>query len=142
VGAITSPRGQLYDSDLAAGLATLDPMLASGTSLQEFDLYGFNTDLLANAPSLGFTNTTDPCFTDTPFSAATTPECGTDGANIASFVYWDDIHPTARVQALWAEGMLAAIPEPSTWAMTLLGFAALGFAGYRRARAGHAPLGA
>ena len=27
-----------------------------------------------------------------------------------------------------------AVPEPSTWAMMLLGFAGLGFAGYRRAR--------
>jgi hypothetical protein len=29
------------------------------------------------------------------------------------------------------------VPDPSTWAMMLLGFAGLGFAGYRRARAGH-----
>jgi PEP-CTERM motif len=28
----------------------------------------------------------------------------------------------------------AAVPEPSTWAMMVLGFAGLGFAGYRRAR--------
>jgi hypothetical protein len=28
-----------------------------------------------------------------------------------------------------------AVPEPSTWTMMLLGFAGLGFAGYRRARA-------
>ena len=28
----------------------------------------------------------------------------------------------------------ATIPEPSTWAMMLLGFAGLGFAGYRRSR--------
>jgi hypothetical protein len=35
-----------------------------------------------------------------------------------------------------------AVPEPSTWAMLLLGFAGLGFAGYRRARAGHATLAA
>jgi hypothetical protein len=28
----------------------------------------------------------------------------------------------------------AAVPEPATWAMMLLGFACLGFAGYRRAR--------
>jgi hypothetical protein len=27
-----------------------------------------------------------------------------------------------------------AVPEPSTWAMMLLGFAGLGFAGYRRTR--------
>ena len=32
------------------------------------------------------------------------------------------------------------VPEPSTWAMMLLGFAGLAFAGYRRARAGHATL--
>jgi unsaturated chondroitin disaccharide hydrolase len=30
------------------------------------------------------------------------------------------------------------VPEPSTWAMVLVGFAGLGFAGYRRARAGRA----
>jgi hypothetical protein len=30
-------------------------------------------------------------------------------------------------------------PEPSTWAMMLLGFAGLGFAGYRRARIGKPP---
>jgi hypothetical protein len=34
------------------------------------------------------------------------------------------------------------VPEPSTWAMMLIGFAGLGFAGYRRARAGHATLAA
>ena len=28
----------------------------------------------------------------------------------------------------------SVVPEPSTWAMMLLGFAGLGFAGYRRAR--------
>ncbi len=37
---------------------------------------------------------------------------------------------------------LAAAPEPSTWAMTFLGFAGLGFAGFRRARASHATLAA
>jgi hypothetical protein len=31
----------------------------------------------------------------------------------------------------------AVAPEPSTWAMMLLGFAGLGFVGYRRARAGN-----
>ena len=34
----------------------------------------------------------------------------------------------------------SAIPEPSTWAMMLIGFAGLGYAGYRRARAAHATL--
>jgi hypothetical protein len=33
-----------------------------------------------------------------------------------------------------AAGVAAATPEPSTWAMMALGFAGLGFAGYRKAR--------
>jgi phospholipase/lecithinase/hemolysin len=133
---------QLYDTDLAVGLHALDPTLAAGTTLQEFDLYTLDASILADALSYGFTNTTDPCFTDTPFSAATTSGCGPDGANIDSFVYWDDIHPTARVQALWAQAFTAAVPEASTWAMLLLSFAGLGFEGYRRrvwARAATAP---
>jgi hypothetical protein len=32
------------------------------------------------------------------------------------------------------EAFLAGVPEPSTWAMMLVGFAGLGYAGYRRAR--------
>jgi len=31
------------------------------------------------------------------------------------------------------DGSISAVPEPSTWAMLLIGFAAIGFAGYRRA---------
>jgi hypothetical protein len=33
----------------------------------------------------------------------------------------------------WTVAAAGTIPEPSTWAMMLLGFAGLGFAGYRRA---------
>jgi PEP-CTERM motif len=33
------------------------------------------------------------------------------------------------------EGAAETIPEPSTWAMMVLGFAGLGFAGYRTRRA-------
>jgi uncharacterized protein (TIGR03118 family) len=42
-----------------------------------------------------------------------------------------------------AHGLFAAIvsvPEPSTWVMMLLGFAGLGYAGYRRARMGRAAI--
>jgi phospholipase/lecithinase/hemolysin len=123
---------QTYNTDLAEKLRALDPKLPSGTVLQEFNLYGLSTDILNNAASLGFTDTTDPCFTDTPLSPATTSGCGPGGANIDSFIYWDDIHPTARVQALWAQGFLSAVPEPSTWAMLLLGFTGIGYAGWRR----------
>jgi phospholipase/lecithinase/hemolysin len=125
---------QMYDADLAKGLHTLDPMLAAGTTLTDFDLFDFNASILADAHDLGFTNTTDPCFSMTPFSAAITPGsgCSPDNKVIDTFLFWDDIHPTAPVQALWAGAFLTAVPEPSTWAMLMLGFVGLGFAGYRR----------
>ena len=36
-------------------------------------------------------------------------------------------------------GTAGAVPEPSTWALMLLGFAGLGFAGYRRAKKSKLP---
>jgi hypothetical protein len=39
-------------------------------------------------------------------------------------------------------GTLNAVPEPSTWALMLLGFAGLGFAGYRRAKKSRTPVAA
>jgi phospholipase/lecithinase/hemolysin len=124
-----------YDSQLSAGLEGLD--LPTGDRLTDFNLFALNKSILDNAGFYGFTNTTDRCFTNTIpplITAATTTQCGPDGENIASFIYWDFIHPTAKVQALWAEGFRAAIPEPSTWSMLLLGFAGMGFAGYTGSR--------
>ena len=39
---------------------------------------------------------------------------------------------------LGGKSQIASAPEPSTWAMMLVGFAGLGYAGYRRARRSHA----
>jgi phospholipase/lecithinase/hemolysin len=125
-----------YDTSLAMKLAGLD--IGAGTALTEFNLFDFNANILAHASELGFTNTTDPCYTfpGLPDSTATTSECGANAQNIDHFLYWNIIHPTAPVQALWAQGLRSAVPEPSTWAMLIIGFVGLGFAGCRaRARA-------
>ena len=39
---------------------------------------------------------------------------------------------------LYSPAATSVVPEPSTWAMMLVGFAGLGFTGYRRAKAGGA----
>ena len=137
--AAATSLSKLYNTDLATGLAALDPTLGAGATLSEFNLFAFNEGILADAGALGFTNLTDPCYSNTPFSAGSNTGCGP--GNIDSFVYWDDVHPTARVHALWAEGFRTAIPEPSTWAMLLIGFAGLGFAGHRRSARSRAPRG-
>jgi hypothetical protein len=41
---------------------------------------------------------------------------------------------TANSGAIFETGHMSSTPEPSTWAMLLLGFAGLGFAGYRKAK--------
>jgi phospholipase/lecithinase/hemolysin len=63
---------QEYDEGLAAGLADLH--LSAGATLTDFDLFGFNAGIAADFAALGFTNTTEPCYSDAPLSAASTPD--------------------------------------------------------------------
>ena len=64
LAATATSFSQLYDRQLAAGLATMT--LPAGSDLSQFDLYGFNNAILASAASHGFTDTTDRCYTNTP----------------------------------------------------------------------------
>ena len=130
---LATQYSQQYDSALAMGLAALT--LPTGTKLTDFDLYDFNAGVIANAAAEGITDVTDPCYTATPYTAASTTACGPNGANIGAFAFWDDIHPTATIHALWSDGFaadLAAVPEPNVWAMMILGLAGLGAAVRRR----------
>ena len=40
------------------------------------------------------------------------------------------------------QSSFSGVPEPSTWALMLLGFAGLGYAGFRKAQSGRAALAA
>ena len=123
---------QDYNSLLATDLAGVT--LPGNATLAQFDLYSFASEIIADAAQLGFINTTDRCFTETPLSAAATPQCGPDGNLVNSFIYWDDIHPSGHQQALWSQGMFEAlngvpepspVPEPATAAILAVGLLGL-----------------
>jgi hypothetical protein len=90
---------------------------------------------------------TSPCF---EFSRAPTylgtlqlafinplPSFGTDPFDHANS--WETFSfgfPGLPVRFLESGDVIASTPEPATWAMMVIGFAGLGFAGYRKARTG------
>lgn len=120
----------LYDQLLASGLQALISQNPDDRFVY-FDLFSFNSTIAPNALALGFTNTTDRCYTNavTVFLNPAVPLQDTAGcgpidpvhgaANIDQFLFWDNIHPTSRVQAMWAQAFAAAVPEPAT--LTLFG---------------------
>ena len=130
--AAATTLSQSYDVLLSAGIAGLTR--PAGTKVNLFDLYAFNTNIIANAGAYGITNTTDRCFTDTPLTPQATAACGVNGANIDSYFYWDSIHPSGKVQALAGAAIAAAlgVPEPSTVALLAVGVFGLAYRTRRR----------
>jgi phospholipase/lecithinase/hemolysin len=94
--------------------------------------WGPDYDNIIEHPSeFGITNVTDPCMVS-PSMICSTP---------GTFFYYFNSHPSDASHHivgndLFTEvlGLPSPVPEPSTWAMMLLGFVGLGFAGYRGAK--------
>lgn len=105
-----------FNTDLLAGLHSLKQ---DGLNVFVLDTYTLLDDIVADPSKYGFSNVTTPCI---------------GLATCNGYLFFDDLHPTEAGHALAAEYALAAIPEPSTWAMMLLGFAGLGFMGYKASR--------
>jgi phospholipase/lecithinase/hemolysin len=123
-----------FNAAVLEGLTQLD-----GLKVFTLDTYDLLGEIKADPSGFGFTNVSDPCWT----GSFTDPNSGTlcspnlDDQN--QFLFWDEIHPTAAGHLLAAEFALDAlntVPEPSTWAMMLVGFAGLGLHAFRRSRKG------
>jgi hypothetical protein len=104
-------------------------------SAQAANIYGDNPATLefyANSSLLG------PAFT--VGAAGTTGIWNTFGAswysgsNTSLVLRIVDTNTIASGNDFWVDNIALAAPEPSTWAMMAIGFAGLGFAGWRRGR--------
>jgi phospholipase/lecithinase/hemolysin len=126
-----------FDQSVLIDLAPIEA--ATGLTVYDLNTYALIDDAVTHPSEFGFSNVTDPCWTG-GFSGGPGSLCSTDPAEQDTYLFWDHVHPTAAGHLLVADAALSAlgvpVPEPSTWAMLLVGFGGLGFAGYRaRARA-------
>jgi outer membrane lipase/esterase len=124
-----------FDLGVLDGLASLE---LNGLKLYDLPTYAQTNAIVADPGLYGFDNATDPCWT----GGFTGPQpgdtlCAPTVAGQDKYLFWDFVHPTERGHMLTANlayDMVVGSPEPSTWAMMLLGFAGLGFVGYRASR--------
>jgi phospholipase/lecithinase/hemolysin len=118
---------QLFNSTLLSDLAPFetgdDPLKVF--TLDTYDLLG---DVVNDPQRYGFTNVTEPCI-DSSACLSGSPSFQD------TYLFFDGLHPTEGGHLLAADLAYALVaPEPSTWAMMLIGFAGFGFAGWRARR--------
>jgi len=121
------PGNGTVEFETTFSLSGLDPTTASITGFWGTDNVGI---IRLNGVSTGNASAT---FS---FLSAFSINSGfVNGLNTLTFVIQDFGAPLAfRVDDIAGTAQVAAVPEPSTWAMMLLGFAGVGFAAYRRKR--------
>ena len=73
-----------------------------------FDQFDEFEDLLDDAVEFGFTNSTDACFSTVNFTF--NPDCNF-GQSFDQFVFFDEIHPTARVNQLISKELIEEVGE-------------------------------
>jgi phospholipase/lecithinase/hemolysin len=135
--ALQSLASGLAESFNVSVLEGLAPLEGDGLKVFTLDTYDLLGEIKADPSGFGFTNVSGPCWTGNFTDPSSGTLCSPDASDQNKFLFWDEVHPTAAGHLLAAEfavNALTAVPEASTWAMMLLGFAGLGFAGYRRSR--------
>ena len=102
------------------GLLLNDLLLRPNTTF--FDTSALLAAIVANPATYGFTNATDACKSP--------PDAGLPGvvcADVGTYVFFDDIHPTtaghATLGGQFAAAVPAAVPEPSSILLVVVGVA-------------------
>lgn len=116
----------LFNTTLGNNLDNLS-IADPGIDIHRLDIFAILEDVISNSTAYGFTNATGQCYTgddqnySTPAITATGLTCGDPNR----YVFWDYIHPTSATHNILATRALAAVPEPATLALLLVGGIAL-----------------
>lgn len=109
-----------FNERLARGIEDLEKEL--GIDIVFFDLFRFLEQLPANLRALGFTNSDEPCLTRTGELDTNSACASNEGRPEPLFdqsVWFDPIHPTARVHERIGRAFFTLIPVPNTGALEL-----------------------
>ncbi len=96
-----------FNEALAESVLEIKEELHAG-HLVAFDYFSFSRYLLQEYVPLGFTNKQGACFSSVTFTFY--PSCN-NGANLDQFVFFDEIHPSARIHERLGRAFYAVIPE-------------------------------
>jgi outer membrane lipase/esterase len=128
-----SSLAESFNAEVLKGLAGFK---SDGLRVFTLDTFDLLDEIKADPPGFGFANVTDPCWTGGFTDPNSGTLCSQDTTGQNKYLFWDEVHPT-EAGHLWAAEFAVealAAPEISTWAMMLVGFAGLGFAGWRGSR--------
>jgi phospholipase/lecithinase/hemolysin len=108
--AASSQWSRAFNTSLAMGISDLRVSL--GVTLWELDVYGIGKSLKSNPGDFGFTNVTESAL------------LSGNAANASEYLYWDTVHPTARVHDIFGGGAAQLVPEPGVaWLVVMAGVA-------------------
>ena len=123
IGGLATFASVAFNQQLSAAYGALAAQWADET-FYFFDAMGAQRALTNGAPGNGFSNVTEACFKPGVPSLCSNP---------GSYLYWDQIHPTAAAHQILGAGLLAAVPEPQSVLMMTVGLLGV-LAGLRRRR--------
>jgi phospholipase/lecithinase/hemolysin len=106
-----------FNNALGSVIASLK--MQYGVALVEFDLFSYFNQLQDNAASHAFTNSEEGCFDPDDYSFHT--DCfSLFGIKFDRFVFFDDIHPTAKTHRLIGEALHQALQESAADATVIM----------------------
>ncbi len=126
VSADATALSAFFNAQLDAALTSLAMSLT--IDMVTLDVFGLMHQIADNPAAHGISELATPCL-----SFGVGDPAAAHCSNPDEYLFWDAIHPTAAAHRIVAQAALRhSVPEPSTFALMLLGLLALGWQ-FRRA---------